>query len=112
MANLKVEVGSEVEQSIMTDPGARCSTSVLIICSTCGEPGAQMKIIDDSAATFLEKVARKLVLNYFKSINEGEVTVVEKNERMVFGKATVEFPFKATVEVKSSRMYLDIAEGS
>ena len=28
---------------------------------------------------------------------------------MVFGKATVEFPFKATVEVKSSRMYLDIA---
>ena len=69
----------------------------------------EIELNDDSVTTFLDKVARKLVLNYFKNIKEGEVTVVEKNERMVFGKATAEFPFKATVEVQSSRMYLDIA---
>ncbi len=69
----------------------------------------EIDLTDELVVNFIDKVARRLVLNYFKNITEGEVTVVEKNERMVFGNATSEFPIKATVNVQSPKMFLDIA---
>jgi len=69
----------------------------------------EIELTDELATTFIDKIARKLVLNYFENLTEGEVTVVEENERMVFGKATSEFPLKATVKALSPKMFLDIA---
>ncbi len=69
----------------------------------------EIELTDELVTTFIDKIARKLVLNYFKNITEGEVTVIEKNERMVFGNMTHEFPLKATVNVQSPKMFLDIA---
>ena len=69
----------------------------------------EIKLTDELVATFIDKIARRLVLNYFNNITEGEVTVLEKNERTVFGNATSNFPFKATLKVQSPKMFLDIA---
>ena len=55
-----------------------------------------------------DKVARKIILGYFKAIKEGEITVIENSEHMVFGEMTPNFPVKATIEVQNSKMYLDI----
>ncbi len=68
-----------------------------------------IELMDELGITFVDKIARKMVLDYFKNISDGEVTVVDKDEHMVFGKATSEFPFKATVNVHSPKMFLDIA---
>ena len=56
----------------------------------------------------LDKVARKIILGYFKEIKEGQITVKENSDHMVFGEVTPKFPVKATIEVQNSRMYLDI----
>ena len=56
----------------------------------------------------LDKVARKIILSYFKAIKEGEITVIENSEHMVFGNVTAKFPVKATIKVQNSKMYLDI----
>ena len=58
---------------------------------------------------FLDKVARKIILGYFKEIKEGQITVKENSDHMVFGEVTPKFPVKATIEVQNSRMYMDIA---
>jgi len=57
----------------------------------------------------LDKVARKIILGYFKEIKEGQITVKENSDHMVFGEVTPKFPVKATIEVQNSRMYMDIA---
>ena len=57
----------------------------------------------------LDKVARKIILDYFKEIKEGQITVKENSDHMVFGEVTPKFPVKATIEVQNSRMYMDIA---
>ena len=56
----------------------------------------------------LDKVARKIILGYFKEIKEGQITVKENSDHMVFGEVTPKFPVKATIEVQNSRMYMDI----
>ena len=57
----------------------------------------------------LDKVSRKIILGYFKEIKEGQITVKENSDHMVFGEVTPKFPVKATIEVQNSRMYMDIA---
>ena len=57
----------------------------------------------------LDKVARKIILGYFKEIKEGQITVKENSDHMVFGEVTPNFPVKATIEVQNPRMYMDIA---
>ena len=57
----------------------------------------------------LDKVARKIILGYFKEIKEGQITVKENSDHMVFGEVTPKFPVKATIEVQNPRMYMDIA---
>ena len=57
----------------------------------------------------LDKVARKIILDYFKEIKEGQITVKENSDHMVFGEVTPKFPVKATIEVQNPRMYMDIA---
>ena len=57
----------------------------------------------------LDKVARKIILGYFKEIKEGQITVKENSDHMIFGEVTPKFPVKATIEVQNSRMYMDIA---
>ena len=56
----------------------------------------------------LDKVARKIILSYFNAIKEGEITVIENSEHMIFGEVTPKFPVKATIKVQNSKMYLDI----
>ena len=56
----------------------------------------------------LDKVARKIILGYFKEIKEGQITVKENSDHMVFGEVTPKFPVKATIKVQNSKMYLDI----
>ena len=55
----------------------------------------------------LDKVARKIILDYFKEIKEGQITVKENSDHMIFGEVTPKFPVKATIEVQNSRMYMD-----
>jgi cyclopropane-fatty-acyl-phospholipid synthase len=57
----------------------------------------------------LDKLARRIVFSHFNRIKEGEITVIEESEHIVFGEMTPSFPVKATIEVKNSKMYLDIA---
>ena len=56
----------------------------------------------------LDKVARKIILSHFKGIKEGEITIVENSEHIVFGQTTPNFPLKAIITVHNSKMYLDI----
>ena len=56
----------------------------------------------------LDKVARKIILSHFKGIKEGEITIIENSEHIVFGKTTPNFPVKAIITVQNSKMYLDI----
>ncbi len=56
----------------------------------------------------LDKVARKIILSHFKGIKEGEITIVENSEHIVFGHTTPNFPLKAIIKVHNSKMYLDI----
>ena len=56
----------------------------------------------------LDKVARKIILSHFKGIKEGEITIVENSEHIVFGQTTPNFPVKAIITVQNSKMYLDI----
>ena len=56
----------------------------------------------------LDKLARKIILSHFNRIKEGEITVIENSAHITFGEKTVNFPVKATIEVKNPRMYLDI----
>ena len=57
----------------------------------------------------LDKVARKIILGYFKEIKEGQIAVKENSDHIVFGEMTPNFPVKATIEVQNPRMYMDIA---
>ena len=56
----------------------------------------------------LDKVARKIILSHFKGIKEGEITIIENSEHIVFGQTTTNFPVKAIITVQNSKMYLDI----
>ena len=56
----------------------------------------------------LDKVARKIILSHFKGIKEGEITIIENSEHIVFGQTTPSFPVKAIITVQNSKMYLDI----
>jgi len=56
----------------------------------------------------LDKIARKIIFSHFNRIKEGEITVIENSEHIVFGEITPNFPVKATIEVQNSTMYLDI----
>ena len=55
-----------------------------------------------------DKIARKIVFNHFNRINEGEITVIEGSEHLVFGEMTPNFPIQATIIVLNPKMYLDI----
>ena len=56
----------------------------------------------------LYKVARKIILSHFKGIKDGEITIIENSEHIVFGQTTTNFPVKAIITVQNSKMYLDI----
>ncbi|MZG31655.1 MAG: class I SAM-dependent methyltransferase [Nitrospinae bacterium] len=56
----------------------------------------------------LDKVARKIILSHFKGIKEGEITLIENSEHIIFGHTTPNFPVKAKIIVQNSKMYLDI----
>ena len=56
----------------------------------------------------LDKVARKIILSHFRGIKEGEITIIENSEHIVFGQTTPNFPVKAIITVQNSKMYLDI----
>ena len=55
-----------------------------------------------------DKIARKIVFNHFNRINEGEITVIEGSEHLVFGEMIPNFPIQATIKVLNPKMYLDI----
>jgi hypothetical protein len=72
------------------------------------------ELIDTKPIEFFEKplifdkLARKIILNHFNRIKEGEITVIENSTHITFGETTANFPVKATIEVQNPRMYLDI----
>ena len=47
------------------------------------------KIIEFSEKPLiLDKVARKIILSHFKGIKEGEITLIENSEHIIFGQTT------------------------
>ncbi|GIT35927.1 MAG: hypothetical protein Ct9H300mP5_3960 [Candidatus Pelagibacterales bacterium] len=53
----------------------------------------------------LDKVARKKILGYFKEIKEGQITVKENSDHMVFGEVTPKFPLKQQLKFKTKDVY-------
>jgi cyclopropane-fatty-acyl-phospholipid synthase len=60
---------------------------------------------------WLDRVARRIVLAKLDELALGEITVVEGERSQVFGHADPEFPFSATLVVKSPAFYSDVAFG-
>jgi cyclopropane-fatty-acyl-phospholipid synthase len=60
---------------------------------------------------WLDRVARRIVLAKLDELALGEITVVEGERSQVFGRADPEFPFSATLVVKSPAFYSDVAFG-
>ena len=56
----------------------------------------------------LDKIAKQIICNYFNQIKAGEIVLVDESEVRVFGELIPSFPLKATINVQSSKMYLDI----
>ena len=56
----------------------------------------------------LDKIAKQIICNYFNQIKAGEIVLADESEVKVFGELTPSFPLQATINVQSSKMYLDI----
>jgi cyclopropane-fatty-acyl-phospholipid synthase len=56
-------------------------------------------------------LCRTAVLARLKNLANGEVTLLERDERVTFGVATEEFPVSVTVRVHDASIYRDIALG-
>ncbi len=56
-------------------------------------------------------LCRKAVLARLKNLTHGEVILLERGERRVFGRVTEEFPVSVTVRVHDSGLYREIALG-
>ena len=60
---------------------------------------------------WLDRLARRIVLSKLNELALGEITVVEGDRQQVFGQPHAEFPFAATLVVKSPAFYSDVAFG-
>lgn len=62
-------------------------------------------------ASWLDRLARRLVLSRLGGLQKGQVTLVEGGSEQTFGTASDEFPAAARVRVNSPAFYSDIAFG-
>ncbi len=61
--------------------------------------------------SWLDKIARRLVMSRFKNLQVGQIIVSENDERTTFGHLTEEFPVPAELRVLNPKFYSDVAFG-
>lgn len=62
-------------------------------------------------SSWLDSMARKLVIDQLKKIEFGELIVREQGSESYFGRATQEFPHRVQIEVLHSSVWSDVAFG-
>jgi cyclopropane-fatty-acyl-phospholipid synthase len=79
-----------------------------------GRPTAQSASLPAAkgGSSLLDRLARRLVLAVFSRMHDGELTVLEDRERLVFGERLAERPLKAELTVRSPRFYRQLLRGS
>lgn len=60
---------------------------------------------------FLIRLARKLVLDQLQHFQHGELTIIDGPERLTFGRQSAVCPLSATIVVRDSGFYTEIAFG-
>jgi len=63
------------------------------------------------APSWLDRLARRIVLGRLALIEKGQITLVENGSEMIFGRVVDEFPAAVVVRVDSPAFYSDIAFG-
>jgi cyclopropane-fatty-acyl-phospholipid synthase len=74
-------------------------------------PLARETSLAGSAAPPAGGLFRKAVLARLRYLQNGEVTLCERNETLVFGRSTAQCPVRVTVQVLDPGLYRDIALG-
>ena len=59
----------------------------------------------------LDRMARRAVLSKLDKLRDGQVTLVENDSRLTFGRTTDEFPLAVTLTVHSPAFFSDVAFG-
>jgi cyclopropane-fatty-acyl-phospholipid synthase len=62
-------------------------------------------------ASWLDKLARRLVMSKLESITMGQVVVTENGKHTTYGQLTEEYPLTAHVEIHNPGFYSDLAFG-
>jgi len=63
------------------------------------------------ASRWIDRIARRIVLGRLASLRDGEISLHENGERMVFGRTSEAFPVRAEIEIESPAFYSEIAFG-
>ena len=61
--------------------------------------------------SWLDRIARRLVISRFKNLQVGQIVISENDERTTFGHVTEEFPVPAELRVLNPKFYSDVAFG-
>jgi len=61
--------------------------------------------------TWLNKLARRIVLSRLEKLQDGQIIVTENDEHMAFGRLTEDFPLFIQLRVLNPKFYSDIAFG-
>lgn len=63
------------------------------------------------APSWLDRLARRIVLARLELIQKGQITITENGHEMTFGNAVDDFPVSVAIDVKTPAFYSDIAFG-
>ncbi len=72
---------------------------------------AQKPARTTTESTWLDRLARRIVLSRLEKLQVGQVVVSEGGEQVTFGQLTQEFPLTAQLRVLNPKFYSDIAFG-
>jgi cyclopropane-fatty-acyl-phospholipid synthase len=61
--------------------------------------------------SWLDRLAKRIVLAKLKGLEHGQLTIVDDDLNLTFGCAHDDFPYKATLRVKSPAFYSEVAFG-
>lgn len=73
-------------------------------------PAAERALFEENTF-WLDRIARRLVIAQLNKIEEGEITVIDNEDKHVFGRMTKKFPVRVQIDIQHSSIWSDVAFG-